>query len=653
MSELVLEASDDHVARLAHEGDPIRAIVELVWNSIDADASSVAVALDRDELDGISAVRIADDGHGISSDEVAATFGKIGNSWKKVADRSRQGKRRLHGKFGEGRLRAFALGTRVVWESRCANTAGVMQEVTITGSRSNRHRFLWDAEPIGGTATGTTVTAHNDKQRGLSALDADSAVVTLRSQFAPALLNERSLTITYRGATLDPTPEILRDTSIPVAFDSDGSTGTCEVRVIEWRSGKHRMIYFGRDQSHFVHEERGSDVEASYPFSAYVSWDGLTPDAAEVLSLGDLAQPPVSDMWRAAREAIKEHFATRRRERRREQVEAWVSTGVYPYQGKPTTKSEHVERALFDVISGTLVPHISKRREDARLTLALLRDALRHDPNKLTTILHELVALKDEDRDTLVRLLRETSLSAIVRSADLVASRKKFLAGLEHLLFDPNDSPDVGERDHLHKILERELWIFGESYHLMSSERGLTELLRTHLRLDGLPFKGIEPVKRWDGKSGRTDLHLAAKYKEHDRIRHLVVELKAPDITATRVELDQVEDYANAVIGNPAFATDRAEWDFVLVCTDYDEVVENRIGSGSGLGGFLAPQQKPGRPLVRAFVRRWRDVLDENARRLDFVSTALEHDPSIAEGLNHVREQYADLLPDSLIELGS
>lgn len=303
------------------------------------------------------------------------------------------------------------------------------------------------------------------------------------------------------------------------------------------------------------------------------------------------------------------------------------------------------------MVSGTLVQHISKSNKDAQLTLALLRDAIRHDPDKLTTILHEVVSLSDADRDTLTRLLSETTLSAIIRSANLIASRHKFLAGLEHLLFDTHDSGDVGERDHLHKILEHELWVFGEGYHLMSSERSLTELLRNHLKLEGLPRKGVTPVKRWDGKHGRTDLHLAVRHKEHDRIRHLVVELKAPDIAASRKEIDQVEDYANAVLSNPAFTGDKTTWDFILVITDYDDVVRRRIiGEDREIGLYLAPEKEPNRPLVRAYVRRWRDVINENKRRLDFMTSALEHDPSITEGLEYVRQQYRDLLPASLLD---
>jgi hypothetical protein len=351
------------------------------------------------------------------------------------------------------------------------------------------------------------------------------------------------------------------------------------------------------------------------------------------------------------RRTIQEHFTARRRKRRRKQVEKWKESGVYPYQGDPASDPERAERAVFDVVSGTLVQHIPRSNRDARLTLALLRDAIRHDPDKLTAILHEVVALSEADRDTLTRLLSETTLSAIIRSANLVAGRHKFLAGLEHLLFDPNDSDNVRERDHLHKILEHELWVFGEGYHLMSSERGLTEMLRNHLKLEGLADVGVTPVARWDGRRGRTDLHLAARYKEYDRIRHLVVELKAPGVVAGRHEIDQVEDYANAVLSRPVFASDKATWDFILVATDYDDVVRHRIpGEDRETGLYLGPAKEYGRPLVRAYVRRWRDVINENRRRLDFMTSVLEHDPSISEGLDYVRQEYRDLLPASLFD---
>jgi len=146
MSELVLQAGDDHVGRLAHESEPLRAVVELIWNAIDAEADNIVVEIRRDELtDTITEVVVRDDGHGISPDAVPNTFGRIGDSWKKFATKSKNKKRRLHGQLGEGRLRIFALGNEVSWDSHSKDTAGQTQRVRITGSTTRRGEDGGDA----------------------------------------------------------------------------------------------------------------------------------------------------------------------------------------------------------------------------------------------------------------------------------------------------------------------------------------------------------------------------------------------------------------------------------------------------------------------------------------------------------------------------
>src|SRR6266568_849779 len=543
------------------------------------------------------------------------------------------------------------LGSRVRWQSSSRDSAGTMHELTITGRRANRTIFNWDSTAISAQDSGTIFSAYNDEQRLLGALQNDATLAALRSPFAPLLLNEPRLRITFDGVTLDPAEEIVADTQLAVPIDEDGiEVGRLDLRIIEWQKGKHRMIYYGPDAQHFTFEESGTDVESQFTYSAYVTWPGLR-DEADQLALGELAPEPLNEVWRSARQAIREHFISQRRLRRREQVKIWKETGVYPYQGEAVSEPEIAERTVFDVISGTLSPQISRNRSSARLTLALLRDAISHDPEKLTTILHEVVSLKAEDRDTLTSLLAETTLPAIIKSANIVAARNRFLLALEHLLFDPIDARTVGERDHLHHLLEGELWIFGEGYHMMNSEKGLTQLLRTHLKLSGLPDKKIAPVKRWDGKTGRVDLHLAARFQEYDRIRHLIVELKAPDVEVKRAELDQVEDYGNAILSNPNFASESSQWDIILVGTRLHSVAKNRIHPGvSELGRFWSPEPSAGAPKVTCYVRTWRGILDENKRRLDFLTSVLKHDPSLAESLDYVRGRYADILPEGIVK---
>ena len=53
MRRLHIDAQADHVLRLAYVGDPVRAIIELIWNSLDAEATQVDVELERSDMEAI------------------------------------------------------------------------------------------------------------------------------------------------------------------------------------------------------------------------------------------------------------------------------------------------------------------------------------------------------------------------------------------------------------------------------------------------------------------------------------------------------------------------------------------------------------------------------------------------------------------------
>ena len=92
----------DHLEELAKSRSPFSALAELVWNSFDADASSVDVVFVNDSLGALSEIRVRDDGHGFLADEAVEFFGSLGGSWKAARRRSRN----------ESRLR---LGGRRLW----------------------------------------------------------------------------------------------------------------------------------------------------------------------------------------------------------------------------------------------------------------------------------------------------------------------------------------------------------------------------------------------------------------------------------------------------------------------------------------------------------------------------------------------------------
>jgi DNA mismatch repair ATPase MutL len=71
---------DDFMARQTR-AEPVQAIAELIWNSVDADARRVVVDFEHKDLaGGLSRVIVYDNGHGISREEVKALFGSLGGS---------------------------------------------------------------------------------------------------------------------------------------------------------------------------------------------------------------------------------------------------------------------------------------------------------------------------------------------------------------------------------------------------------------------------------------------------------------------------------------------------------------------------------------------------------------------------------------------
>ena len=80
---LQIQVQDDHLARIAQTRKPILALAELIWNALDADATRVDVTLLDNDLNGLMAINVADNGHGIPYAEADELFSRTGGSWKR------------------------------------------------------------------------------------------------------------------------------------------------------------------------------------------------------------------------------------------------------------------------------------------------------------------------------------------------------------------------------------------------------------------------------------------------------------------------------------------------------------------------------------------------------------------------------------------
>lgn len=654
MARIPLEAGDDHVERLAHEKDPLRAVLELIWNGLDADADRVTVTLERNEGGGVSGVVVTDDGDGISPESVESSFRWIGNSWKRTTRRTIRKSRPIHGRFGQGRIRAWALGTTIEWATVAVSTDGTRYLTKVRGDVSDRNHLEASHPIVTKEATGTTFRAVG--REGVDRLVTEQASEFLAMALAPHLMANEEIVVVYDGDRVDPSQNICADTGYQQLTWTHGSEHfDAQIRIIEWIKAERSALHFCDPEGVAVDDAEAPSI-TNFRYSAYVLWDQMPKHSGEwMIAKLEPEGSVVGGLLIAVEEFIDSHFEQRRAEKRRDVVRTWVDNKTYPYGGEPTTEEETVERAAFDVVATSIQRHIPKSRKQQKLALGLLRESLQQRPDDVGELLDQFLGLAPEERAELDRLLKRTSLSRLISATANVTNRLEFLRALELMVFDPETNNLVKEREHLHKILESELWIFGEEYNQMLSERGLTAALDRHLEVLGEGRSDKSVVRRLDGTLGRLDLLLSAAATEFDRNRHLVVELKSPGLVVDGKETDQIESYAAAVAADPRFADTSTQWDFWLVTGDMSERVKQKANQKDRPRGLLFEPDIPNAPAVRVrvWVRTWAEIIEDIRRRLAYFQDQLQHDPSFEEARDYLRRNHANVIPEGLLTEGA
>jgi hypothetical protein len=449
---------DDFLERQSR-AQPIAALSEIIWNSLDADATRVDVELIKKDLaGGLSQIIITDNGTGFPRSEATTYFGKLGGSWKRRNRKTQRHSRMVHGQEGRGRYKAFALGKAVTWKVRYAENGQTVSFQIDLRSDDLSDVSISDAEPAPGEPTGVTVEIAN-LHRDFRVFSQDDGFQELTEVFALYLMSYKDVSIYIRGARLDPASAIASEHTIQLPpISSDGDTYPVDLQLIEWRAETKRTLYLCSEDG-FPLEQVDTRFHhvMGFSFSAYLksTYVSLLHNDGR-LSMAEM-DPPLKKGIEDGRDAIKEYFRQRRAEQAKTLVQEWKEAEVYPYLGEPSSPVEQMERQVFDIVAVNVqqyAPELLDAPSRSRaLHMRMLKAAIERGPEELQLILKEVLDLPEKKQKELASLLQETTLSAIITAAKTVADRLKFVAALENIVFGPETKSRLKERSQLHQIL--------------------------------------------------------------------------------------------------------------------------------------------------------------------------------------------------------
>lgn len=656
MQTISVKVQADHLERMTRVKKPVLAVAELIWNSVDADATLIQVVFDRTPLGATERIRVIDNGSGMAHSRALEAFASLGGSWKRTVPKTGEKGRLLHGRAGKGRFRAFSIGEEVTWRTVYRNGKGLKQ-YTIRGSASHIATFeVDDPADIASAKSGTEVVI-SSIIKNFTSLEGQEGAQEVAEQFAVYLREYPDVVIEYDGIKLDPKKlekeVVLRE--LPRLSLDDGRTFDAELMIIEWQIESERSLFLC-DRAGFTLDRTIPGIHApGFYFSGYLRCDYLRElDEQGLLSLDEM-HSGLSTLLGSARAAMREHFRARSATIAGELVAEWKAQNIYPYAAEPRSELEVAERQMFDVIAlnvHSYMPGFGEQEpRQQRLSLKLLKQALQDSPAELRRILSDVLELPPEKQTQLAKLLEKTTLSAIISASKLVADRLNFLKSLEYLVFTPEVKDILLERQHLHRILENHTWLFGEEFNLTSSDQSLTEVLNKHLKFLGHERDDTQPVLREDGSKGIIDLMLSRRVPQPktDEREHLVVELKRP---AKKIDLDaltQVQSYAFAVAADERFRDTRTRWTFWAVSNEITDEARRAASQANRPEGVYYDDDRG----TRIWVKTWGQLIEDCTARLNFFQTSLKYTPDDESALAYLKELHAAYLPPQVLSRAS
>jgi len=626
--------------------DTFTAFCELLNNSLQAKATRIDLLIDYTgntvQKAPMTRIQLTDNGIGVSASEFEDKILLIGTNVKKDGQ-------------GVGRFGALQIGEKMTIDTVAFDPAGAhytrlhfpldSSNISSTLSRVN---LEYDVEILKKKANAyykvTIEKLHHNRQgkiplrnRISEKFNSDTIRQSIFEKY-PLQIFHREVQFTINGALLDPSDFVIGTPTLKKTMyvDLKGTEHPFDIHFYQVKSTLHKVkVFFYIDNAGIrsvAHEfTYSSDWYTPDLGTWFIYLDSpfFNSDLFRNIDLDSLGDEEIKNLKEFIKDTVNDFFKANNK-RFEKFIAGLEKDSAYPASfDSPIAQSREL---LFQKIAYIVEDDyklLDQKNEKVRgLFYSLIDKALAN--GHVEEVFAKVAGLSEANMQKFHQLLQQTELENIIAFSSAVAAKLEFIDFLYELTYG-----DVAgvllERSQLHKIIERELWLFGEAYngcpHLWSDKKIgniLEELRNKYLRYQ--PSKEDENlIQDVEGLDNITDLFfLNEKVLDNEDREIMVVELKSPRCAIGKKELQQIDEYAFTVENYPGLPRENTRYKFILVSSRLTPYTKSKMKSSREKYKVPFLYDRKAEKNIEVWVVEWAELIELNKRKLGYLSSKLE-----------------------------
>lgn len=627
---------------------PERAIAEYVWNGFDAGASKISIFFEENglKMGGYDKLTIKDDGIGIDFGELKTKFKPYFDSQKK-----REKERSLpHGQNGYGRFTFISFATRAEWSTVFVSKNG-HKAYSIGIEESNLEDYDTPSVTTNSTKeTGTEVS--------FSGIELDEGFI--KSILTPFLKEEfgwflflypdKSIVVSdkveLKSVNLNEDDSIVLDHEKLILTSENGVK--FDLEYVQWPSEMNKeysRIYYidGRGIERYKETTKLNKKGDGFHHSVFVRSpyfenfsfrklkEGEEDGQQEMELKEDKAENRRSDDFMFIDKTIVKFLKEKRkpfvRKLALKTIEDYETNGIITI---PSETASSIEKFRYDSVKEMIAelyqiePRIfgGFNIEQKKTFVGLLATTIESGNAKdnILKILEAALHMEESDREELAEILDRVSLRGLLEVAKLIDQRYRVYEKFKEVILD--DEGKSYEKD-VQVLLEENLWIIDEEYHLVAAEEDDFEVALRKL----LEFRSGKLEKKpkiaSEDKKKQVDILACRQMNDGDCIKHIVVELKRPGIKLSKKHWDQLVEYERVISGEARFNSADSKWMFYLIGSEADDFIvqQKQALAGHGDRDLVYIDVSSG---CRGYALSWSQIFDRFKIRHDYLKARID-----------------------------